>query len=417
MKYLLFTLCLSGFWSISQAQNAPLRQILGSLPREMDTLLNQPDKYRIQIVYTQIDRDAQNRPHFQTFTFGDSSQYFYPASTVKMPAAILALEKLNALGIVGASRHSTMLTGAARTPQTAVKSDSTAASGLPSIAHYIRKIFLVSDNDAFNRLYEFLGQEYLNDRLRSKGYPRTRIVHRLSVSGFDSIANRYTNPVSLLDSLGNLCYFQGEVFSQCPPTEMGLGTQSLGKGYIGGEGKPILQPFDFSFRNYVGLRELHNMLQAVLFPDAVPAARRFRLNQGDEELLLRTMSMLPHESAYPRYDTATYYDRYVKFLMFGDSTDKPMPSHIRVFNKVGNAYGFLTDVAYIVDFRNKVEFLLAATIHVNADGIFNDNQYEYDTIGYPFLGALGRAVYQYELRRPVRHKPDLGRFEPYRLNK
>jgi len=383
----------------------------------MDTLLSQPDKYRIQIVYTQIDRDARNRPHFQTFTFGDSTQYFYPASTVKMPAAFLALEKLNLLGIIGANHNSTMLTGKGRVPQTAVESDSTSASGLPSIAHYVRKIFLVSDNDAFNRLYEFLGQEYLNQRLREKGYPRTRIVHRLSVSGFDTIANRFTNPVSLLDSAGNLRYFQGEVYSKCPPEEMGLGRQALGKGYIGSDGQLVAQPFDFSFRNYTGLRELHDMLQAVIFPDAVPKERRFRLNSEDEELLLRAMSMLPAESAYPRYDPIAYPDRYVKFLMFGDSSDVPMPSHIRVFNKVGNAYGFLTDVAYIVDFSNKVEFLLAATIHVNADGVFNDNQYEYDALGYPFLGALGRAVYQYELRRPVRHKPDLSKFTPYRENK
>jgi hypothetical protein len=417
MKYLLFTFFLSCSVYTSQAQNMPLRQIFGSLPSKMDTLLDQPDKYRIQIVYTQIDRDARNRPHFQTFSFGDTAQYFYPASTVKMPAAFLALEKLNALGIVGATHNSTMLTGAGRAPQTPVQSDSTALSGLPSIAHYVRKIFLVSDNDAFNRLYEFLGQEFLNQKLREKGYQRTRIVHRLSVSGFDTIANQYTNPVSILDSTGKLCYFQGEVFSKCPPGKLGLGSQSLGKGYVGANNALVEQPFDFSFRNYMGLRELHDMLQAVLFPDAVPKKRRFRLNEADDALLLRAMSMVPAESDYPRYDPKTYYDRYVKFLMFGDSTEKPMPPHIRVFNKVGNAYGFLTDVAYIVDFKNKVEFLLAATIHVNSDGIFNDNQYEYDTIGYPFLGALGRAVYQYELSRPVRHKPDLSRFEPYRERK
>jgi hypothetical protein len=409
MRYFLSVLALSACYSLSQAQS-PLQQILAGLPMEMDTLLQQPEKYRIQIVYTQIDRDARNRPHFQTYTFGDTAQYFYPASTVKMPAAFMALEKLNMLSIPGADRNSPMLTGAGRAPQTPVDRDSTAANGLPSIAHYINKIFLVSDNDAFNRLYEFLGQEYLNAQLHAKGYPRTRIVHRLSVSGFDTTGNRYTNPVSLLDSVGNLRYFQGEVFSQCPPAAMGIGSQQLGKGYIDAKGRLVEEAFDFSFRNYMGLREMHDMLQAVLFPEAVPATRRFRLSKADEAQLLRAMSMLPGESDFPKYDSTTYYDRYVKFLMFGDSTEKPMPAHIRVFNKVGNAYGFLSDVAYIVDFKHQVEFMLAATIHVNADGVFNDNQYEYDSIGYPFLGHLGRAVYDYELRRPLRRRPDLGKF-------
>jgi len=31
-----------------------------------------------------------------------------------------------------------------------------------------------------------------------------------------------------------------------------------------------------------------------------------------------------------------------------------------VFNKPGWTYGFLTDVAYVVDFKNKVEFMLSA---------------------------------------------------------
>jgi hypothetical protein len=49
-------------------------------------------------------------------------------------------------------------------------------------------------------------------------------------------------------------------------------------------------------------------------------------------------------------------------------------------------------VAYVQDARSGAEFLLGACIHVNADGIYNDDRYEYDEIGLPFLAALGRAV-------------------------
>ena len=48
---------------------------------------------------------------------------------------------------------------------------------------------------------------------------------------------------------------------------------------------------------------------------------------------------------------------------------------------------------------------------VNANGIFNDGVYEYDTIGFPFMAHLGQAVYQYELSRPRTYPPDLSRFE------
>lgn len=61
-----------------------------------------------------------------------------------------------------------------------------------------------------------------------------------------------------------------------------------------------------------------------------------------------------------------------------------MPGNIRIFNKIGDAYGFLNDIAYIVDFESKAEFILSATILCNANGIFNDDKYDYDTIGFLF---------------------------------
>ena len=77
---------------------------------------------------------------------------------------------------------------------------------------------------------------------------------------------------------------------------------------------------------------------------------------------------------------------------------------------MGNAYGFLTDAAYVVDFKNGVEFLLAATIHVNENQIFNDGIYEYDQTGYPFLAQLGQTIYVHELKRTRKNRPDLSVF-------
>ena len=67
-----------------------------------------------------------------------------------------------------------------------------------SIAHYIRKILLVSDNDAFNRLYEFIGQQDLNQSLRQKGYLDKRIVHRLETA-LSKSQNQWTNPLRFVN--------------------------------------------------------------------------------------------------------------------------------------------------------------------------------------------------------------------------
>ena len=126
-------------------------------------------------------------------------------------------------------------------------------------------------------------------------------------------------------------------------------------------------------------------------------------------MLYRTMSMLPRECEFPQYDSDRYYDSYVKFFIFGDSKE-PMPAGVRIFNKVGLAYGYLTDNAYIVDFERGVEFLLTAVVAVNENGIFNDGQYEYDEVGLPFLAEIGRVVYEYEVGRKRIYEPDLSKF-------
>ncbi|MEL6143199.1 MAG: serine hydrolase, partial [Bacteroidota bacterium] len=169
-----------------------------------------PEDYQVQVMLTEIERTQKGEIILQSFDWGHKpGEYFYPASTIKMPVAALALQRLNELGIQGLDPHSTMRTGRGRSPQTTALADTTAKGGLPSIAHYIRQIFLVSDNQAYNRLFEFLGQAYINEGLQKIGLHNSRILHRVGVSGFDTLANRYLNPVGFWQE-DTLLYYQGE---------------------------------------------------------------------------------------------------------------------------------------------------------------------------------------------------------------
>ena len=61
-------------------------------------VINNPETFQYQIRYTQVDRDQDNRPILTTFQYNtDHERYFYPASTVKMPVAFLALQRINEL--------------------------------------------------------------------------------------------------------------------------------------------------------------------------------------------------------------------------------------------------------------------------------------------------------------------------------
>jgi hypothetical protein len=185
---------------------------------------------------------------------------------------------------------------------------------------------------------------------------------------------------------------------------------SLGIGYYNNEGQLINQSMGFSKKNRICLADLHNILRAVLFPNSVPVNQRFNLSDEDYQFVYQYMSQYPPETNYPSYDSANYWDAFGKLLYWG-SEKATLPKNIRVFNKEGDAYGFLTDVSYFVDFDKKVEFMLSATIYCNSDGILNDDKYDYDTVGLPFLKQLGRIIYDFELKRKRNYAPDLYGFK------
>ena len=386
----------------------PLIDILSKKDTLIDKVIDRADKYEVQLIYTQIDRDSVNIPHFTDFEYRlDSSEYFYPASTVKMPIAFLALEKLNELKKQGfhVDKFTSLKIDSVREYQSSVKNDTTCETGYANIANYIKKIFLVSDNDAYNRLFEFLGRDYINEKFKEKGITPGRITHRLSSFNAN---NKYSNPITFFDD--SVLYQQEEIISQTEYLPLELKKTSKGKGYFDKNNELVNGKMDFSQKNYLSLKSLHQILQRVIFPENFSSNKRFDLTANDYEFLYKSMGMLPAESDYPKYDSKKYYDSYVKRFMFGDKKE-PLPKHIRIFNKTGSAYGYIIECAYIVDFENNVEFFLSAVIHVNENGIYNDDQYEYDQIGVPFMAEIGRKIYEHELKRKKKIVPDLSSFE------
>jgi len=383
--------------------------MLGQLLREDESLrpfLDRKDELKIQVIYTRIDRDGENRPRFRDYYFNvDPSAYFYPASTVKMPLALLSLEKLKKMNVPGVNSSTTMVTTAATPLEATVYNDPATADGRPTIASHVRKVFLVSDNEAANRLYEFLGQKYLNATLREKGYPEAEIVHRLNIF-LPEEENRKTNPVAFLGADGTRLWEQPLQYNADPYFTR---RDSVGKGYYKG-GQLITGPMDFSRKNRISLVSLHNILRSVMFPASVKPEQRFDISPEDLRLVRKAMGQYPVESAFPPYPAPEYYPAYCKFLLYGADRKEPLLPGVRIFNKVGDAYGFLLDVAYVTDVERGIEFMLSAVIYCNSDGILNDEKYDYGTIGFPFMKYLGRKIYRYELTRHRDHAPDLSEF-------
>lgn len=405
---LLFSLFVSVYANAQTKSGAFIENILVKNVNTLNKdIFQNPAKYKLQIVYTQIDRDKNNHPKFTTFTYRTAlNEYFYPASTIKIYSVALSLEKINRLGIKGLDFKDIMLTDSSYAGQTAVKSDSTAENLRPSIAHYIKKVLVTSDNDGHNRLYEFVGQKDFNEQLKSRGYANTRITHRLSVP-LSTEQNKHTNAISFYDRQTNaLLYEQKPAANTLDYTFKG--SIPLGKGYVKGE-ETINKPMEFNEKNFSSLEDLHHIILSLMFAEKYTKVKAMNLSDTDYKFIRQYLSQLPRETLYPDYHALP--DNYCKFFLFGDKVKETIPEHIRIFNKIGNAYGFTIDNAYIVDFEKKIEFALSAVIYTNENEILNDGIYEYEKTAMPFLGNLGSIFYQYELDRKKKHLPDLSDFK------
>ncbi|WP_246160776.1 serine hydrolase [Maribacter flavus] len=334
----------------------------------MDSL----DRYEVQIRYTKIDR-KNDSIFFIDYDFQvDKDAYFYPASTVKFPIAVLGLERLNETDTLN------------REVRYYVEGDTLESTFSKDVV----EIFSVSDNLANNRLMELLGQDAINASLREKGVEPVRISHRLGYHSEDL----QTKPliIYLNDSTTGIT----KPSINLAPIRLSLKNIRKGIGYY--EDDTLMEdPFDFSLKNYYPIEAQHGVLKRVIFPEQFRPEQRFNLSPDQHAFLLEAMKILPRNAGY---DPTEYYDGYCKFFIYGDTKDT-IPSHMEIYNKVGFAYGTLTDCAYIKDTKNKVDFMLTATILVNKDGIFNDDAYEYNEIGIPFLAELGREIHRLELER------------------
>ncbi|NNK09758.1 MAG: hypothetical protein HKP08_00300, partial [Flavobacteriaceae bacterium] len=130
----------------------PLNRALNSEDVRIRKVMDDPSPFEVQIRFTRISREKDS-VYFEDYDYNvDSTLYFYPASTVKFPISLLALEKIN--------RNKDLSINT----RFYVEGDSLETT----FAEEITKIFAVSDNDANNRLLEFLGQDAINASFKEK---------------------------------------------------------------------------------------------------------------------------------------------------------------------------------------------------------------------------------------------------------
>ena len=350
-------LILSGCKSLG----GPIEDALKSSKSKISIVKKNIKNHNIQIKLSVVESDNK----FKDYSFNvDDEKYFYPASTVKLPMVLLALEKINEYDNISI--------------KTPFKLEDDTLS--TTMEDEIYKIFTISDNQANNRLFEFLGQDYIKEKFEDKGFENSRIVHRLSTS--DS-KNLNTKKVFFFSDDSTL------VFRSFNKKSNGLELKNtmLGKGFYDESGRLVNEAMDFSNKNFISVNDLHEMTQRLFYADNFKEKERFNITEDQFELVKKAMSTVPSEL---NLDPDEYSDNYVKFFSRRVEKISSKEEELEIYNKVGTAYGQLTETALIISKNNTI--ILTATMTVNENQLYNDDVYEYDSIGIPFFSTLSKEI-------------------------
>ena len=345
------------------------------------SIVKNKDNYEIQILYTEVAKNSLGQTEFSDFQFQlNDEKYFYPASTIKLPIVVLTLSKINELRAEGAniSPKSKINLSLINNNKEIILKDS-----ITSFQNLIADVFLVSDNSASNVLIDFIGYNYFNSSMSNLGFKNTYLNHKF-------------NPDPFVDSSWIISSLDNEIISSNENQKTVLASSNISnlkkgeKRFINGEIKN--ESLDFSSKNRSSLTDMHNIMKNLIYPET--SLSKFNLNVEDYDFLRYWMSRFTYEDLGTKYiGDSKFFNSYNKFFIHGTDTILNN-TDVRVYNKIGQAYGTSTDSAYIKNYKEDLEFFLTATIYTNKNKIINDNIYEYGDTAIPFLSNLSKALYK-----------------------
>ena len=345
-------------------------------------IIKEKEDYEIQILLTKIDQ-YNSKVDFQEYEYQlDDNKYFYPASTIKLPIVVLTLKKINELRSKGSeiTLKSKIILNFKDDYSELVIRDS-----ITSFQNLIADVFLVSDNSASNILIDFIGYNYFNDEMKNAYFDKTYLNHKFNP---DPYVNS-TWQISDLDN--NLISSLNDNQKIIKAYDKTIGLEKGERRYFKGE---ILdESLNFSKKNRSSMTDMHNLIKYIFYPEIFDSTNTFNLNVEDYDFLRYWMSRFTYEDIGEKFiGDENFFETYNKFFIHGDE-QSVSNEQIRVYNKIGQAYGTSIDNGLIKNYQDNVEFILTATIYTNKNKVINDNLYEYDDLAVPFLAKLSRAIY------------------------
>lgn len=350
---------------------------------------------RLQLLVTVVEPGQQRWP---SYGFRVGAEYIYPASAIKTLLAVAALRAMNARA--GEDIDPAALIRRCRRGRPGCEpperdeeekeddEDDEGDHAEPAredepkkheklyVGREIGKLLSWSDNDAYNRLWDIVGQREVNAIVAEMGLSSVRFHHRMDRPADRS---RQTLRVALL-APGKPAIVVPARTSDLELAPTPAKDLLIGKAYNDG-GRRREEPLDFGHKNHISLRDLQRVHLSLLYPER-PEAAPLGLSEAQRALLITAMT--------GRMGTPSHAS--VHHPLSPGVLEVLPAKQIRYVGKSGRAYGFHLDNAYIEDTNTGRAMFVTATVYANPNGVLNDDDYGYKETSGPLLVALGEAL-------------------------
>ncbi len=350
-----------------------LEELLRKYLKNSALLLENPEAYRLQVLITEVV-DINDIPCVIEHRFRADYDYFYPASAIKTVATVAAL--------VAAQERGVALTDGI------VFGDVSTGTSLYTLAELVKETQVVSSNEAFNRLYEFAGHERMNRLFWDAGFSSLRMQHRM-FSTRTAEEERSVPEVQFCAGMqGSAQGCKFEVAFPARTSELPLPDQEkllIGSSYMDAvTGALVEEPMDFTVKNALSLRDHQRLMHALFIPKL---GIQLGLNEVSKTAILDAMKQDP-----VAYQPALGADARQRFKPLLPGLEAAKVRGLTYSNKAGRALGFHIENAALSVPGKSYPIFVTAAVYVNENGRLNDDQYEYQTLSFPFFSELGSLV-------------------------
>ena len=381
-KYIFLISCvLISYSSICQSlvnhKDSDLISLLKGKDKLIDLVLNNQDKYHLQINFTRVD-ERKSDITLHDYTLNKDKYYFHPASLIKLPIAITSLELISKyeeeFGIdLNTFVHSETCSCDFNTDRYVN------SKARPNLDILLREMLVMSNNDAYNFFYNLSGPTYFNQRMKE-----------LSL-----------NNIILRNRFYSGCTYQGANEHGGLYFQKSNSSNKYKIGCIKDSVQNIVQTVYLNYANsrtsnVVSLHSIHRLMIQLFYPQSFSPDFKLSISNKNLDFLKSTLSSYPN--SVPNYQNVpNHFHKYLMPSIFLNNNT----SKIKIYSKNGNAGGYISDVMLLSDEENNVKYFLSISMLNYKQKSYYKRRVVYTTPGIDVFRKISNVLYEYAKKQKL----------------